>query len=79
MKMMVPVFCAYDHMTYKQLICHHIADILTLPEPILKYFSEGGFVVSVTGALCHSVAVDEAHEMGINKSCKMAVVHPTQD
>ena len=79
MKMMVPIFCAYDHMTYKKLICRHIADILTLPKPILKCFSEGGFVVSVTGTPWHSIAVDEAHEMCINKSCKMAIVHPTQD
>ena len=86
MKMMAPVFCAYDHMTYKRLICGHIADILTLPEPILtlpepilKSFSEGGFVVSYTGRPWHSVAIDEAHEMGINKSCKTSIVHPTED
>ena len=56
-----------------------IADILQLPEPILKSFSEGGFVVSCTGRPWHCVAVDEAHEMCINKSCKTAIVHPTED
>ena len=76
MKMMAPIFCAYDHMTYKRLICVHIADLLTLPQPIQECFSEGGFVVSSKGRAWHSVAVDEAHEMFINKSC---IVHPTQD
>ena len=49
MKMMAPNFCAYDHMTYKRLICGHIADLLTLPQPVQKCFSEGGFVVSCKG------------------------------
>ena len=79
MKMMAPNFCAYDHMTYKRLICGHIADLLTLPEPVQKCFSEGGFVVSCKGRAWHSIAVDEAHEMCINKSCKTSIVHPTQD
>jgi hypothetical protein len=46
MKTMAPLFCAYDHMTYKRLICSHIADLLTLAQPIQNCFSEGGFVVS---------------------------------
>ena len=37
---------------------------------LVKCFSEGGFVVSVTGRPWHSIAVDEAHEMCINKSVK---------
>ena len=34
MKVMAPLFCAYDHMTYKCLICSHISDLLTSPAPI---------------------------------------------
>ena len=79
MKLMVPLFCAYDHMTYKRLISRHICDVLNLPTTVLQSLSEGGFVASITGAQWHSVAIDEAHEMLINKSCKMSVVHPTED
>ena len=79
MKMMAPIFCAYDHMTNKRLICSHIADLLTLQQPIQSSFSEGGFVVSCKGRPWHSVAVDETHEMCINKSCKTSIVHPIQD
>ena len=79
MKLMVPLFCAYDHMTYKRLISRQICDVLNLPTTILQSLSEGGFVASITGAQWHSVAIDEAHEMLINKSCKMSVVHPTED
>ena len=79
MKLMAPLFCAFDHMTYKRLICNHIADLLTLPHVTQNCSSEGGFVVSNKGRPWHSVAVDEAHEMRINKSCKTSIVHPTQD
>ena len=79
LKLMAPLFCAYDHINYKQLICHHIADVLTLPNTILECFAKGGFVVSIGGNSWHSVAIDESHEMMINKSYKTSVVHPTQD
>ena len=79
MKVMAPLFCAYDHMTYKRLICSHISDLLTLPAAIQKCFSEEGFVVSFKGSPWHSVAIDEAHEMCINKSCKTSIVNPTED
>ena len=42
-------------------------------------FREGGFGVSLSGYPWHSVALDEAHEMKINKECKTAIVHPSKD
>ena len=40
---------------------------------------EGGFVVSLSGRPRHSVALDEAHEMKINKECKTSIVRPSRD
>ena len=42
-------------------------------------FEQGAFVISITGREWHSVAIDEGHEMLINKSCKMSIVRPHPD
>ena len=65
MKLMAPVFTAYDHSTYTKLIARHLANVLSLPAAVLAAFKEGCFVVSITGKAWHSVGIDEAHEMGI--------------
>ena len=67
---MAPVFSAFDHLTYTKLIAQHLANVLSLPQSILDFFRIGGFVVSLTANPWHSVAIDEAHEMKINKECK---------
>ncbi len=79
MKLMVPVFSAFDHLTYRKLIAQHLADVLSLPPSVLNYFRKGGFVVSISGHAWHSVAIDEAHEMKINKECKTSIVRPSRD
>jgi len=79
LKMMASVFSAFDHFTYRKLIAQHLADLLCLPESVMQYFRKGAFVVSITGRAWHSVGVDEAHEMLINKACKTSVVHPSKD
>ena len=76
-KMMAPIFSAFDHTTYQNLIAQNLADIQSLPQEVLNAFKRGGFVVSITGQVCHSVAVDEAHEMCINKDYKTSIVRPT--
>ena len=76
---MAPVFSAFDHLTYKKLIAQHLADVLSLPQSILDFFRIGGFVVSLTANPWHSVALDEAHEMKINKECKISMVRLSED
>lgn len=74
LKLMAPIFSAYDHFTCKKIIAQNLADILLLPPSVLSCLKQGGFSVSLTGHPWHSVAVDEAHEMGINKACKTSIV-----
>ena len=45
----------------------------------LRMFHQGGFVMSISGTPRHSVAVDEGHEMLINKDCKSSIIHPLPD
>ena len=79
LKLMAPVFCTFDRPIYRKLIPQHLADCLLLPDEIQDKFAAGGFSVSITGRPWHSVGLDEAHEMLINKDCKMAVVRPTKE
>ena len=77
-KQMVPLFVAFDHSTYQKL-SNHISDILNLSDSIILMLSQGAFVVNICGRECHSVTIDEAHEMLINKQVKMSVVKPSED
>ena len=78
-KLMAPIFTAFDHQTYRKLIAQHLADLQTYPNEVIRTFQEGGFVASLSGRPWHSVALDEAHEMKINKECKTSIVHPSKD
>ena len=78
-KSMAADFTAFDHPCYQQLIRQHIVDVLNMPEALLGYFRSGGFVLSITGNTLHSVALDECHEMLINKHVKQSIVRPTKD
>lgn len=79
LKMMAPVFTAFDYPNYQKLIWQHLADVLCMPSSIVSAFEHGAFVVSISGKSWHSVAIDEAHEMLINKQCKTAITRPTPD
>ena len=74
LKQMAPLLAAFDRPLYQKIIPHHLADILTYPEKIRQCFEHGAFVVSITGRPGHSVALDECHEMCINKDMKCAIV-----
>ena len=62
MKLMAPIFIAFDHQTYQKLIAQHIADILCMPPSILSMFQQGGFVISIGGRALHSVGIDESRD-----------------
>ena len=70
---MVPLFSAYDRIHYQRLIPHHLADLNKFPRHILNYFEAGAFSVSLKGVKGHSTALDEAHEMCINRDMKAAI------
>ena len=78
-KSMAAFFTAFDRPNYQKLIPQHIVNILTIPKEILSHLSNGGFTVSITGRPCHSVGIDEAHEMCINKECQEYITRPSAD
>jgi len=69
-------FTAFDHSIYQKLITQHIVDVLNMPADL---FQKEGFVLSISGNTLHSVALDESHEMLINKHVKESIVRPSKD
>ncbi len=76
-KQLAAVFSAFDRPVYQRLIPTHIYDLLTLPKPLLEHLQQGCFSVRLTPSEWHGVALDECHEMKINKDAKLAVVRPS--
>ena len=76
---MAPLFCAFDRPTYRAIVPQHLADCLLFPPAIIEQLRRGSFCVSITNKSWRSVGLDEAHEMLINKDCKMAVAHPNTE
>ena len=79
LKTMAPIFTAFDRTTYKQLFPHHLADVQTFPISVLQSLQGEAFTVNILGRKGHAVALDEAHEMCINKDMKYAVVRPSKE
>ena len=78
-KLMAAVFCAFDRPIYRRLIPQHLADLLCFPVPILQHLQKGAMSVRLTKSKGHAVALDEAHEMKINKHAKFSVVRPSKE
>ncbi|XP_066271079.1 uncharacterized protein [Branchiostoma lanceolatum] len=77
-KKMAPVFHAFDHIIYSRIIPLHLFDMMSCPDHILKYFQEGGFVTSINSVNYSSVALDESHEMLINRDTKQLITGPNK-
>ena len=78
-KSMAALFTAFDRQKYQKLISQHIVDLLRLSSDTIAKLDSGGFTVSLKGRPCHSLAIDEAHEMCINKDCKQYITRPSAD
>lgn len=66
-----------DRPKYQKLIPQHIRDMFNLPEDVLANLEKGGFTVSLLGRPGHSVGVDEAHEMCVNRESKEFITRPS--
>ena len=73
LKEMTPLFFAYDRDHYQKILPCHFADLLSFPQNIMDCL-KSAWTVSLKGNRDHNVALDEAHEMCINKDLKGAVV-----
>ena len=78
-KSMAPLFVAFDRPHYQKLIPNHLRDLAKIPRDVLKFLESGAFVCSITGKHMRSVALDEAHEMLVNKDLKTTIVHPSKE
>ena len=69
-KQIGPLFAAFDRPHYQKLIPCHLHEVLLMPQEIIDHFESGAFVCSVTGSSVRSIALDEEHEMLVNKDLK---------
>ena len=76
---MAPLFVAFDRRHYHKLIPNHLGDLANMPNDVMKFLESGAFVCSVTGKHMRSVALDETHEMLVNKDLKITIVRPSKE
>ena len=79
LKEMCPLFTAFDRLNYMKILPQHFSEVISLPERIKECFISGGFVCIIRGKQMHAVALDEAHEMLVNKDIKTSVVRPSKE
>ena len=79
LKHMVPLYTAFDHGTYQRLLPRHLFDLCRLPDCLKLQLKRGAFAVRLSPSDWCGVALDECHEMKINKDCKLAVVRPNRE
>lgn len=59
LKMMAPLFRAFDLPTYRQLVPHHLHTLSVAPQNLIDQLADGSFAVSLSEHQWHSVALDE--------------------
>ena len=74
LKLMAPVFEALD----RQKLIPHLKDFASMPNDVLQHLKAGGFGVRLSTNRWCAVALDECHEMKINKDAKLAIVRPSE-
>ncbi len=79
LKLMGPLFTAFDRPKYSKLIPHHIKEMLSVPADTLSHLKKRRFTVSILGRACHSIGIDKGHEMCINKDCKEYITRPSAE
>ena len=79
LKKMVPLFTAYDHTCYERLIPRHLHDVFRLPDSLKSHFVRGAFSIRLKKKDWCGIALDECHEMKINKDCKLAITRPSKE
>lgn len=79
LKEMCPLFTAFDRFNYLKILPKHFAEVMCMPENIRHCLVKGGFVCNIRGTKMRVVALDEAHEMLINKDIKASVVRPSKE
>lgn len=78
-KEMAPLFVVFDRPTYRKLIPHHLTEVFLMSKEVLTHLQNGGFCAFLTDRSMHCEALDEVHEMKINKEAKSMVIMPTDD
>lgn len=79
-KLMAPIFFAFDRPIYQRLVSTHLADLLCLPSELQQYFDHNGaFAVHITSHSGHATALDETHETVINRIIKNTVTRPNPE
>ena len=76
---MTPILHGFDCGNYINIIPNHLAEIECLPPTLLDHLRNGVFVASIKDNTWSSVALDEIHEMCINKDVKAAIAKLSDD
>ena len=79
LKQMAALYTAFDHTTYQGLIPQHLLDVCKMPDCLKAHLKRGAFAIRLTSRDWCGVALDECHEMKINKDAKLAVIRPTRE
>lgn len=66
----------FDRQTYQELIPRHLYDLARSLDCIVTQLANGGFAARLSATDWRGGALDECHEMKINRDAKVAVIRP---